>query len=73
MYSYVYVCVLPSITDSTISRVDNLLQQYIGTHNFHNFTSGKYVTVCVLLEAAANWLISISLLGSLRSRVHRDI
>ena len=29
------------VTDDIITRVDRLLQCYIGTHNFHNFTSGK--------------------------------
>ena len=33
----------PSLhTDDTLSRVKSLLQQYVGTHNFHNFTSRRY-------------------------------
>jgi len=29
------------INDEKLSRVNGLLQRYIGTHSFHNFTSGK--------------------------------
>ena len=30
-------------TDDIIAKVRSVLEQYKGTHNFHNFTSGKYV------------------------------
>lgn len=29
------------IEDDTVTLVERLLQYYVGTHNFHNFTSGK--------------------------------
>ena len=27
-------------SDETVAKVNQLLGQYVGTHNFHNFTSG---------------------------------
>lgn len=41
-----HACMLRSwqsnlFTDDTIALVNKLLQHYVGTHNFHNFTSGK--------------------------------
>jgi len=32
------------IDDETLIRVNGLLQQYVGTHNFHNFTSRRYAS-----------------------------
>uniref|UniRef100_A0A7S4H854 Pseudouridine synthase I TruA alpha/beta domain-containing protein n=1 Tax=Guillardia theta TaxID=55529 RepID=A0A7S4H854_GUITH len=29
------------VTDDVVERVSKLLSQYVGTHSFHNFTSGK--------------------------------
>lgn len=33
-----------AFTDETLIRVNSLLQQYVGTHNFHNFTSRRYAS-----------------------------
>ncbi len=33
-----------SPVDSTVEWLDQLLGQYVGTHRFHNFTSGKRMT-----------------------------
>lgn len=34
-------CVFVKLADDTVALVNKLLQHYVGTHNFHNFTSGK--------------------------------
>ena len=34
-----------SIVDSTREKVGRLIKMYEKSHNYHNFTSGKYVTI----------------------------
>ena len=45
-YCPVHVCVwrgVCSCVASVLGSVQNVLSKYVGTHNFHNFTSGKWV------------------------------